>query len=181
MNRRIQQFLNAENITQSQFADSINVARASVSHIIAGRNKPGFDFIENMARRYPSLNLEWLITGKGRMYKSDDDANTLFSEPAVSPAPLPEVVETPLPAPKTPEIDIQEEAAATPENPTPAEQKPVQKAENSPTTEPAPAASQPAAEERAAAASQPVCSSKTIKKMIVLFSDGTYQELMGME
>ena len=71
MNKRLQQFLSAENITQSQFADTIGVARASISHILAGRNKPGFDFIENMARHYPSLNLEWLITGKGRMYKDN--------------------------------------------------------------------------------------------------------------
>ena len=71
MNTRLQQFLSAENISQAQFADTIGVARASVSHILAGRNRPGFDFIERMARRYPSLNLEWLITGKGKMYKAD--------------------------------------------------------------------------------------------------------------
>ena len=69
MNIRLQQFLAAENISQSQFADSIGVARASITHIISGRNKPGFDFIERMARRYPSLNIEWLVTGNGRMYK----------------------------------------------------------------------------------------------------------------
>ena len=45
MNIRLQQFLSAENLSQAQFADIIGVARASVSHIIAGRNKPGFDFI----------------------------------------------------------------------------------------------------------------------------------------
>ena len=71
MNTRLQQFLSAENISQAQFADTIGVARASVSHILAGRNRPGFDFIERMAKRYPSLNLEWLITGKGKMYKAD--------------------------------------------------------------------------------------------------------------
>jgi len=71
MNTRLQQFLTAENISQSQFAESISVAPASISHILAGRNKPGFDFISNMAKRYPSLNIEWLITGKGKMYKSD--------------------------------------------------------------------------------------------------------------
>lgn len=60
----------AENISQSQFADTIGVARASVSHILAGRNKPGFDFIESMARNFPDVNLEWIITGKGKMYKS---------------------------------------------------------------------------------------------------------------
>lgn len=80
MNRRLQQFLAAENISQSQFADIIGVARASVSHILAGRNKPGFDFIESMARHYPALNLDWLITGKGRMYASDSAPKTVSKE-----------------------------------------------------------------------------------------------------
>lgn len=70
MNDRLQQFLTAENINQAQFADSIGVARASVSHILAGRNKPGYDFIQNMLKRYPDLNVEWLLTGQGKMYKS---------------------------------------------------------------------------------------------------------------
>ena len=69
MNTRLEQFLAAENITQSQFADNLGVARASISHLLAGRNKPSFDFIESVARCYPELNLEWLITGGGTMYK----------------------------------------------------------------------------------------------------------------
>jgi len=74
MNQRLQQFLSAENLSQSQFADTIGVARASVSHILAGRNKPGFDFIENVAKRYPSLNIDWFITGKGKMYKNASES-----------------------------------------------------------------------------------------------------------
>ena len=74
MNKRLQQFLDAENITQSQLADSLGVARAGISHILAGRNKPGFDFIESLATKFPTLSLEWLITGKGRMYKSETQA-----------------------------------------------------------------------------------------------------------
>lgn len=88
MNKRLEQFLKAENISQSQFADSIGVARASVSHILAGRNKPGFDFLVNMSRQYPALNLEWLITGKGKMFSGgtgstlfDDDENQAISAP----------------------------------------------------------------------------------------------------
>ena len=68
MNTRLQQFLIAENISQAQFAETIGVARASVSHILAGRNKPGFDFLESMVRHYPNLNFEWLLTGQGKMY-----------------------------------------------------------------------------------------------------------------
>lgn len=80
MNNRLLQFLAAENINQSQFADSIGVARASISHILAGRNKPGYDFIENTMKRYPALNIEWLLTGRGRMYKTSDpnDSPSLF-------------------------------------------------------------------------------------------------------
>lgn len=91
MNSRLLQFLNAENISQSQFADSIGVARASVSHILAGRNKPGFDFIERMARRYPTLNLDWLITGKGKMYAAGTQA--AFSAPAKAEAEEPLAME----------------------------------------------------------------------------------------
>ncbi|MDD2289457.1 MAG: helix-turn-helix transcriptional regulator [Bacteroidales bacterium] len=69
MRTRLQQFLTAENISPSRLADQIGVQRSGLSHILAGRNKPGFDFIEKMLIAYPSLNAEWLITGKGRMYK----------------------------------------------------------------------------------------------------------------
>ena len=69
MNTRLKQFLSAENITQSQFADSINVVRASVSHVLSGRNNPSYDFIKAIMSSYPQLNIEWLIFGKGKMYK----------------------------------------------------------------------------------------------------------------
>ena len=69
MNNRLKQFLAAENITQAQFADNLNVVRASVSHVLSGRNNPGFDFIKAMMAKYPRLNIEWLIFGKGKMYK----------------------------------------------------------------------------------------------------------------
>jgi len=69
MRTRLQQFLTAENISPSRLADQIGVQRSGLSHILAGRNKPGFDFIEKMLIAYPSLNAEWLITGKGKMYK----------------------------------------------------------------------------------------------------------------
>ena len=75
MNARLEQFLAAENITQSQFADTLGVARASISHLLAGRNKPSFDFIESVARCYPEINLEWLITGSGSMYKKGKNSS----------------------------------------------------------------------------------------------------------
>ena len=69
MDKRLQQFLEAENISQAQLADTLGVARAGISHILSGRNKPGFDFLEAMATHFPQISMDWLLTGKGRMYK----------------------------------------------------------------------------------------------------------------
>jgi transcriptional regulator with XRE-family HTH domain len=63
--------LQAQNISQSQFADTLRVARGGVSHILSGRNRPGYDFLETLLLHYPSLNIDWVITGKGKMYKED--------------------------------------------------------------------------------------------------------------
>ena len=86
MNTRLKQFLAAENISQAQFADTIKVVRASVSHVLSGRNNPGYDFIKAIMTAYPSLNMEWLILGKGKMYREPlSDATTVASEPDFGP------------------------------------------------------------------------------------------------
>ena len=86
MNTRLKQFIAAENITQAQLADNLNVVRASVSHILAGRNKPGYDFICNLMTNYPNLNIEWLMFGKGKMYKTQEQQNIFeVPEPILEP------------------------------------------------------------------------------------------------
>jgi transcriptional regulator with XRE-family HTH domain len=81
MNRRLLQFLQAENITQTQLADTLSVARGSVSNILAGRNKPGYDFLESLILHYPNLNLEWLLSGKGKMYHENENGMPIESTP----------------------------------------------------------------------------------------------------
>lgn len=82
MNRRLLQFLQAENITQTQLADTLSVARGSVSNILAGRNKPGYDFLESLILHYPNLNLEWLLSGKGKMYHEAEAPQTSQEAPS---------------------------------------------------------------------------------------------------
>ena len=67
MKDRIIQFLKEMNLTSTKFADVIGVQRSSISHILSGRNKPSFDFIEKMLIAYPDVDAQWLITGKGNM------------------------------------------------------------------------------------------------------------------
>ena len=147
MNKRLQQFLAAENISQAQFADTIGVARASISHILAGRNKPGFDFIESTARHFPALNLEWLITGRGRMYNS---AKTAPDGPA---------------GPISPLADTADDTLFTePEYRT---EKPL-----SPLAEP-----QKTFNNSLDKITQSFDNQKTITKVIIYYSDNTFQEI----
>lgn len=85
MNTRLKQFIAAENITQAQLADTINVVRASVSHILAGRNKPSYEFISGLMRHYPNLNMEWLMFGKGKMYKDTKSDAAAPLTPEITP------------------------------------------------------------------------------------------------
>ncbi|MEE4197367.1 MAG: helix-turn-helix transcriptional regulator [Bacteroidales bacterium] len=68
MRERILAFLKENQLSATRFADTIGVQRSSISHLLSGRNKPSFDFIEKTLLAYPELNAQWLITGKGEMY-----------------------------------------------------------------------------------------------------------------
>jgi transcriptional regulator with XRE-family HTH domain len=71
MKERILKILNNEGLSATKFADIIGVQRSSISHIISGRNKPSYDFISKTLEKFPGVNAEWLINGKGNMYKED--------------------------------------------------------------------------------------------------------------
>ncbi len=61
INDKIKQILIDKNISPSYFADEIGVARASVSHILTGRNRPSFDIIQKIIRRFPDLGYDWIM------------------------------------------------------------------------------------------------------------------------
>jgi transcriptional regulator with XRE-family HTH domain len=71
MEERLIQFLQSEGINPTRFAERIGVQRSSISHILSGRNKPSYDFIIKILDSFPSVNPDWLLRGKGLMYKTD--------------------------------------------------------------------------------------------------------------
>jgi transcriptional regulator with XRE-family HTH domain len=79
MKNRILEFLKVENKSSAQFADEIGVQASSISHIISGRNNPSLDFVMKMLQKYPALSTDWLLFGKGDMYK-EARFNGLFDE-----------------------------------------------------------------------------------------------------
>jgi len=70
MVNRINLLLKAKNITARQFAEEIGIQPSGMSHILSGRNNPSLDFVMKVIRRYPEIDINWLMFGKGEMYES---------------------------------------------------------------------------------------------------------------
>lgn len=68
MRNRIQLFMRARNLNAAQLAEEINVQKSGISHILTGRNNPSLDFIQKILNRYPEINAQWLVMGKGAMF-----------------------------------------------------------------------------------------------------------------
>ena len=64
---RLKKWIDSEGLRSSEFADNIGVNRATISHVLSGRNKPSIDFLQKLLKAYPDLNSNWLITGIGYM------------------------------------------------------------------------------------------------------------------
>ena len=85
MEERIRKFMEYKGITPSELADSIGVQRSNVTHVLKGRNKPSFQFIEKMLQIYPDLNAKWLMLGTGSMVDAPNKTRTLFDQIAEEP------------------------------------------------------------------------------------------------
>ena len=70
MVNRINLLLKAKNITARQFAEEIGIQPSGMSHILSGRNNPSLDFVMKVIRRYPEIDINWLMFGKGEMYEA---------------------------------------------------------------------------------------------------------------
>ena len=81
---RINLILQAKNITARQFAEEIGIQPSSISHILSGRNNPSLDFVMKLVTRYPEINIDWLLFGKGAMYNSSDQSTTSNSTSSIS-------------------------------------------------------------------------------------------------
>jgi len=67
MYKRLKNWMESEDLKPSSLADTIGVNRATISHILSGRNKPSIDFFEKLLSAYPNINANWLISGIGYM------------------------------------------------------------------------------------------------------------------
>ena len=64
---RIELLMKCYDLTPSQFADKTGIQRASVSHIISGRNKPSLEVMLKIYDAFPEVDMKWLMMGVGEV------------------------------------------------------------------------------------------------------------------
>lgn len=162
MHNRLKQFLAVENITQAQFASTIGIGKANISHVLAGRNKPGYDFIRAIMTGYPHLNINWLLLGTGKMYN-------ITARPVQETQMLDSVIPF---EPEVPDSLFDAETVAdAPAEPVPETAKPDDQAAS-----PLDIATLNSIKELVDR-TQNTVKQRKVSKIVVLFDDGTYQEL----
>ncbi len=139
-------------LTPAQFAQNIGVQRATIQHIMSGRNEPSLKIIQAIHESYPDVSLEWMMSGKGSAIPVLDNSTAEPSYPLFADA------ENPIFPASTPNSDKQPILSGEPEA-----SKPRKKADNK-------------ANRMDFTALQNTASGKYIKEVIVFYNDGTYQK-----
>jgi len=70
INDRLRILMDNFQLSSSQFADKLEIQRSAISHLLSGRNKPSILILEKILKNFPDVDIEWLITGKGNIFKS---------------------------------------------------------------------------------------------------------------
>lgn len=104
---RIRQLMEYKGFTSTQLADDIEVPRATVSHILSGRNNPSLDVMLKIISCYREVAVDWLLFGEGEMLKRLASENkleeTAFSAAKAKPEPAAETRNEPTPPEKVQE------------------------------------------------------------------------------
>ena len=88
MVERIRLLLETRQLTPTQFADAIGIARPIVSHILSGRNKPSLEVVQRILAAMPDLSMPWLLNGTGTMQATIADTPPPLVAVALSQAAL---------------------------------------------------------------------------------------------
>ncbi|MBM4399875.1 MAG: helix-turn-helix domain-containing protein [Candidatus Cloacimonetes bacterium] len=65
---RLRSVRKALNLSQQDFAESLNINASAISQMETNRIKPSLDTLLLLAKNY-KVNLHWLLTGKGQMFE----------------------------------------------------------------------------------------------------------------
>lgn len=79
MKAQIEKLLNHYQLSVADFAKIVGINASGLSHLLGGnRNYLSIDTILKIMEKYPAINLDWLILGKGDMLVDGLPSNELF-------------------------------------------------------------------------------------------------------
>ena len=84
--KRVFLIMEDKNMNAAAFAKAIGVSNGALSHI-KKRNAPGTYILTKITNRFKDINSEWLLTGKGTMKKAPEGATDLFGDNQTNPKP----------------------------------------------------------------------------------------------
>jgi len=153
---RIEKIMLKEEMNSAIFAAEIGIQGSTLSHILNGRNNPSLDVLKKILNRFRTVSSDWLILGIGSMYRVEkqSQAPTLFDS-----------LDENITKSGTLESNSVEKNISPP---TSFQQKtlPIQEIQVQTQSEPTHAAIIPLLEQ----------SSKAVRKIIVYYTDNTFQE-----
>ena len=169
---RIELLMKCYDLSPSQFADRTGVQRASVSHIISGRNKPSLEVMLKIYEAFPGVDMKWLMMGVGEAPTRQAAPETVVSAPQES-----LFTEQPV----TPQAEnTLFTAPAEPVRPVVEEPKPRRAAVQQPLREKAVPDPRPRRSLQGGRLAQMAAmqSERKIKEIRIYYSDGTYETLI---
>lgn len=83
MREKLLTLLKNEGLTPGKLAELLGVQPSGISHIMSGRNKPSFDLVQKILRRFPKINPDWLLLDSTEMYRPSESQNIQPAENAV--------------------------------------------------------------------------------------------------
>lgn len=69
LNERITLVRDSKAMKQKDFAELLNVPRSSLSEIESGKRSASIDVIIGISTHFKDINLDWLLTGEGEVYR----------------------------------------------------------------------------------------------------------------
>lgn len=70
MKDRIKALMKHMGMSQKNFAAEICISEGTLSSYFSGRNNPTLSTLNNIHERFPEVNMDWLMDGKGEMFIS---------------------------------------------------------------------------------------------------------------
>jgi len=154
---RIDKVMQMEGMNSAVFASAIGIQGSTLSHILNGRNNPSLAVLQSILNRFPHISPEWLIMGQGTMERTVKQSQMPSLFDTVDESTLKSAISDPIQQSKNvPTISgIQQKTPVVTENP-------IQTAQSQP--------------EKPIQVQQIEIPGKTVRKIIVYYSDNTFQE-----